>query len=331
MHKLKRFSFKVLPEESGIRIDRLIVSKIKILSRNSVQKLVKERMVKVNGRLIDRVSYKVKSIDYIELFYSDYLKKKDLESIKPQKMKLNIIYRDSEIVVLDKQAGISMHPPSKEKTIISGLAYYYPDILKIMGNERYGIVHRIDKDTSGIVIVALNKRMHWYLTRQFELREVKKTYIAIVHGDAMKLQREKSKVFSAYIGRDKAHRKRFTIVDKDKGKISTTRFYFLLKKQTEEFGLISLIVAQPITGRTHQIRVHLKSLNLPIVGDKLYGLVKCRDKSDMLLHSYKIGLKMPTGEKKEFTTKYPIRFAKFFSEEEFKSKMQFYEKYIFEN
>lgn len=229
--------------------------------------------------------------------------------VLPEKIELDIIYEDKDLIVINKPAGMVVHPAfgHSSGTLVNALLEHCRDLSGIGGVERPGIVHRLDKETSGIIVIAKNDLVHRKLSQQFKDRKVKKKYLAIVQGDV----KCDGGVVDAPIGRSTSDRKKMTVVrllsEKDietnrnrprrsKSRESVTRY-----KVLKRYGDRTLVEASPETGRTHQIRVHMQHIGHPIVGDKIYGHKK--DRSDvMFLHSYYISFEHPvSGKMMEFS------------------------------
>lgn len=293
-----RYLFEVQEDEDGQRLDRMIVSHLANKSRSFIQKCIKKGLVKVNGKLVTKRSFRVSKTEEIEVEV-----KKDSKQgnyIRPSPMPIDIVYRDKDLLVVNKRAGVPVHPAkgNRDKTLINGLLYKFKELVKVGTPVKFGLVHRIDKDTSGVILVALNSHALWYFSRQFEEREVGKYYVAVVSGEIKKIFRQREKfACSNYIGRHPKDRKKMAVVAKEKGKLATTNFYYLESSLYEKLGRLSLVIAEPKTGRTHQVRVHLSHLGYPIIGDGIYGKKKF---SRMLLHAYMIKCKMLDGNIKVF-------------------------------
>ena len=252
----------------GHRIDKFLQSQINKLSRTRLQALIRDGQVKLNNIIINNPSKKIKEEDQIKINFPP--PKETL--IKPNKIPLNILYDDDDIIVINKFPGVVVHPGAGnyENTIVNGLLYKYQNNLSSIGGKlRPGIVHRIDKDTSGVIVVAKNDNSHINLSQQFANHTIKRVYEALVWG-SLKPQRGK---IQEKISRSIKNRQLMT-VRKEKGKMAITNYNTLKIFQNANLPKISLIECQLETGRTHQIRVHMNFKGNPILGDKSYGKLK---------------------------------------------------------
>lgn len=291
-------TIKVSKNESGQRLDLFLLSKLpKVVSRSFLQKLIKEGQIKVNNRQ-EKPSYKVKPNDEITL--PDRPVPQRIE-VLPEPIELNVLYEDSDIIVVNKPAGMIVHPiPSHTTgTLVNALLYHCRDLQGIGGELRPGIVHRLDKDTSGVMVVAKNDLAHRSLSLQFKNREVFKMYLALVHGKF----NEKEGQIQINVARHPTLRVKMTVAKE--GRIALT-FYKVLKS----FGdIASLVAAYPKTGRTHQIRVHMKYINHPILGDKLYGRADPIPVERQMLHAAILQFEHPrTNKQMKFIAPLPEDF-----------------------
>lgn len=240
------------------RIDKYLHGRFSNLSRRFLQDAIKAGAVKVNGKTV-KPSFKLGPADVVELT----LPEPPSKDILPEDIPLNIIHEDDEIIILNKQPGILVHPArgNTHGTLVNALAFYCDTLSSGLGEFRPGIVHRLDKNTTGVMVVAKNDTAQWKIAGQFERRQVNKTYLAIVHGTP-DLTRDR---INAPLGVHPRMREKYAIRP-DTGKESIT-FYEVL----ESFRGFSLMKMTPKTGRTHQIRVHLSYLKHPIVADDMYG------------------------------------------------------------
>ena len=252
----------------GNRIDKFLQSQINELSRTRLQTLIRDGQVKLNNITISDVSKKIKENDQIKINFPP----PKITFIKPKKIPLEILYDDDDIVVINKSPGVVVHPGAGnyEETIVNGLLFKYQNNLSSVGGKlRPGIVHRIDKDTSGVIIVAKNDNAHIRLSEQFSNHTIKRIYEALVWGS---LKPQNGKI-NEKISRSVKNRQLMS-VRKEKGKIAITNYKTLKVFQNLNLPKISLIECQLETGRTHQIRVHMNFKGNPILGDKSYGKSK---------------------------------------------------------
>ena len=252
----------------GNRIDKFLQSQINELSRTRLQTLIRDGQVKLNDITINDVSKKIKENDQIKINFPP----PKITFIKPKKIPLEILYDDDDIIVINKSPGVVVHPGAGnyEETIVNGLLFKYQNNLSSVGGKlRPGIVHRIDKDTSGVIVVAKNDNAHIRLSEQFSNHTIKRIYEALVWGS---LKPQNGKI-NEKISRSVKNRQLMS-VRKEKGKIAITNYKTLKVFQNLNLPKISLIECQLETGRTHQIRVHMNFKGNPILGDKSYGKSK---------------------------------------------------------
>ncbi|NLY66027.1 MAG: RluA family pseudouridine synthase [Tissierellia bacterium] len=289
----------IVEEESGERLDVYIADQIEDLSRSFISKLIKKGLILVNGE-VKKPKYIVKKGDLIQV---DIPERKDLEPY-PEDIPLDIIYEDDDIIVVNKPKGMVVHPApgSPNKTLVNALLNYTNDLSDINGKIRPGIVHRLDKDTSGVLVVAKNNKAHMDIAKQLKERSIKRIYIALVHG----VLNKDEGVIDAPIGRNPRNRLKMAVTHIN-SKEAITRF-----KVLERFSKYTLVELSLYTGRTHQIRVHLSYINHPVVGDSLYTNRKNEfGIKTQMLHALKLGLKSPsTGEYMEFEAKPLDEFTK---------------------
>lgn len=289
----------IVEEGSGERLDVYIADQIEDLSRSFISKLIKKGLILVNGE-VKKPKYIVKKGDLIQV---DIPERKDLEPY-PEDIPLDIIYEDDDIIVVNKPKGMVVHPApgSPNKTLVNALLNYTNDLSDINGKIRPGIVHRLDKDTSGVLVVAKNNKAHMDIAKQLKERSIKRIYIALVHG----VLNKDEGVIDAPIGRNPRNRLKMAVTHIN-SKEAITRF-----KVLERFSKYTLVELSLYTGRTHQIRVHLSYINHPVVGDSLYTNRKNEfGIKTQMLHALKLGLKSPsTGQYMEFEAKPLDEFTK---------------------
>ncbi|MBQ8300504.1 MAG: RluA family pseudouridine synthase [Clostridia bacterium] len=287
-----------LPENKGDRLDKFIADNSDI-SRSYAAKLCEDGLVTLGGKVLAK-KYKISGNEEIVI---EVPKPEEL-SIEPENIPLDIVYEDSDVIVVNKPQGLCVHPaPGNESgTLVNGLVYHCGDELSaINGVIRPGIVHRIDKDTSGLLIVAKNNDAHLKLSDQLKERKAMRKYVALVNGNI----KEDSGTINKPIARNPVDRKKMAVVQG--GREAITHFNVL-----ERFMQYTLVECILETGRTHQIRVHMASIGHSIVGDPLYGIKKEKFNLDgQLLHAKTIGFVHPSnGEMMEFTSEIPEHFTK---------------------
>ena len=283
-------------ENSGIRIDKFLINSTD-MSRSKIQKLIDDNYILVNNKSV-KTSYIVKDGDIITI--NEYEENSD---IIPENIPLDIVYEDEYLLVVNKPSGMVVHPApgNYSGTLVNALMYHCNNNLSLVnGNIRPGIVHRIDADTSGLLLVAKNDMVHNDLAKQISEKSVKRKYICLVHG----IIYEDSATIDAPIGRDTHDRKKMCVTD-DNSKDAVTHIRVL--ERYKDATLIECILE---TGRTHQIRVHMNYINHPVVNDPVYGYNKLDDKEfGQMLHAKEIGFIHPiTKEFMDFEVDPPKRF-----------------------
>lgn len=298
-------SYDVPIEFEGLRLDLFLAKKLPAISRSTLQKIIDGGRVKVDGKVKIKPSYQLSHNQTVEV---DIPAPKRTE-VSAEEIPLDVVYEDSDLIVINKPAEMVVHPAQGHKsgTLVNALLHHCTDLSGIGGVERPGIVHRLDKETSGLMVVAKNDFTHEKLSKMFQDRLVTKKYLALVHG----VVKEDEGTIEEPIGRSTSDRKKMAVINiktdeqikanakrprKLKSRNAITHFKVL--KRYKDKTLLELKLE---TGRTHQIRVHLSHIHHPIVGDKIYGLKK--DKTpEMALHSYYLSFMHPrTGEVMEFT------------------------------
>lgn len=277
---MKTHEFKIENQELvGQRIDKLLPEFNNEWSRSQIQDLIKEDLVTVNEKVI-KSNYKVKLNDFIIVTEKEVVE----ADIQPENLNLDIYYEDEDVAIVYKPKGMVVHPSPGHYsgTLVNGLMYQIKDLSGINGEIRPGIVHRIDKDTSGLLMIAKNDIAHRGLVEQLMDKSVKRKYTALVHGNIP----HDYGTIDAPIGRNEKDRQSMDVVDN--GKEAVTHFNVL-----EHFNDYTLIECQLETGRTHQIRVHMKYIGYPLVGDPKYGPRKTLDIGGQALHAGVIGFEHP--------------------------------------
>jgi 23S rRNA pseudouridine1911/1915/1917 synthase len=260
----ERMSLVVDKGQEPLRLDKFLVARVEGASRNKVQKAIESGRVTVNAKVVPP-NYKIKPKDEI-IVYSD--KEVQGEEIVPEQMELNIVHEDEEILIINKPVGLVVHPASGNPrgTLINGVAWYLRKQNSHLTEEslpRFGLVHRIDKNTSGLMVLAKTARAVTSLAKQFFDHSIKRQYMALAWGDVQ----EETGTVVAHVGRHQRFRKLFDAYPEgDYGKDATTHY-----KVLERFGYVTLLQCELETGRTHQIRVHMKYLGHPLFNDELYG------------------------------------------------------------
>jgi len=286
---MKEYSF--LADSSGVRLDKFVGEKCPELSRTHAQKLIAGGFITVNGRPA-KSSLKLNAGDSVHIT----IPPEPPSRLTPEDIPLNIIYEDDDLLVVDKPAGLAVHPAPGHPghTLVNAVLNYLPGLAENGDSLRPGIVHRLDKDTSGLLLVAKNRVAHANLSEQFKSRSVAKSYLVLVRG---KLTPE-SGFIEAAIGRDPRNRQRMAVVSR--GREARTEY-----RVVRYVGDCSLLEIKPETGRTHQIRVHLAAIGFPVMGDTTYG-VKSSHLSRQFLHAAKLGFKLPsTSQYVEFESPLP--------------------------
>ena len=283
--------------EKGVRLDSYITKKLNDLSRANIQRLIEDGNILVNSAK-QKISYKVNSGDKIEITIPEP-KKIDL---KPQDIKVEIVYEDNDIIVVNKPKGLVVHPGNgnPDGTLVNAIMAHCEDSLSGIGGEiRPGIVHRIDKDTSGLLVIAKNDKAHINLSEQIKNREVKKIYIALVRGNIP----ENEATINMPIGRSTKDRKKMAVVKN--GKEAVTHF-----KVIDRFKNYTLLEIKIDTGRTHQIRVHMAEIGYPVVGDMVYSNGKNEfGVEGQMLHAKSLDFKHPiTGKNMHLEAELPKYF-----------------------
>jgi 23S rRNA pseudouridine1911/1915/1917 synthase len=288
----------IVPKGTGrTRLDRFVAAELTGYSRARLQKLIREKFVKVNGAAA-RPRDLVRAGDEIELTEPTPEKIDN----QPEAIALDILFEDDDLIVINKTAGLVVHPGAghREHTLVNALLHHCPALSVIGGKERPGIVHRLDKDTSGCLVVAKNDETHRSLSEQFAARTVEKVYLALVAGKL----RKSVGIIDERIGRHPVHRQRMSIAA-SRGRTAKTEY-----RVVRESDQASLIECRLHSGRTHQIRVHLNHLGHPILGDKLYASKRAKEFPRQMLHAWKLGFRHPTTvEWKNFTAALPADFT----------------------
>lgn len=309
----RRLEFRVAPEHEGMRLDLFIIQCDQSLTRSQVKGLVEKGRVSVDGKSAGKAGELIEKgqLVKIEIPATEKL------DLTPHEVGIEILYEDEDLAVLEKPAGVSVHPSETEKgpTVVHGLLLKLKTLSSVGGVERPGIVHRIDKGTSGILVVSKTDQAHLGLSAQFKAHTIDRRYRALVYGEP-----NKSGKIETFFGRNPNHRKKMT------GKLTEGRKAITHWQTLSTYGAVSLIECRLETGRTHQIRVHLSEMGFPIVGDPLYCdnerrarafakkqprlSANCLALNHQLLHAFRLGFKHPnSGKHLEFESPLPNDFT----------------------
>ncbi|OGX17487.1 MAG: hypothetical protein A3K83_00705 [Omnitrophica WOR_2 bacterium RBG_13_44_8b] len=299
---MQEYSIKVPPESSGMRLDLFIMSffenKKLGFSRNFVQKLIADEKVTLKDMTDVKPHYKVKTNDELKVTVEE----KKSDTLKPENIPLDVVYEDNDLAIINKPSGLVVHPApgNYEHTLVNALLYRFKNLSDI-NPERPGIVHRLDRETSGLIAIAKNNFSHQSLAKQFAKHSIKRKYVAIVKG---RVELDEN-VIELPIERHAVKRKTMSVGYSSGSKYAKT-FYRTLKR-SRNFSLLEL---EPFTGRTHQLRVHLAFLDYPILGDSKYG--KNDEFPRLALHAKSLGFIHPRSQEYvEFDSEMPEEFKKF--------------------
>ena len=285
--------YSLAVDKPGVRLDKYVAEQCPELSRTQVQKLIGDGYIKVNNH-IARAGLKLNVGDRLTIV----LPPPTPSSLLPEDIPLKILYEDDDVLVIDKPAGLTVHPAPghPSQTLVNAILSHLSSLPDTGDWQRPGIVHRLDKDTSGVMLVAKNSAAHQNLTDQFKNRLVTKAYLVLVKGHLT----PKEGIIEAPIGRDRRHRERMAVVTEDRGREARTQYHVI-----EYIDGYTLLEVRPETGRTHQIRVHLGAIGYPVVGDKIYG-VKSAHLARQFVHASRLGFHLPsTGNYVEYTADLP--------------------------
>ena len=317
MNKIKTFSVEEIGNNP--RLDKFLAAKFNDITRTQIKKIIISKNLSINNKIVSSPSQKVRIGDKISFSISENKN----EYIKPEKIKIDIVYEDNDLIVLDKPSGIVVHPGAGNKsgTLVNGLVYHYnKNLSDLNGIYRPGIVHRIDKETSGLIVVAKNNFSHAKLAKQFSDHTIKRKYLALIWGVLRPL---KGKIITL-ISRSKKNRQ-LMAVSEISGKKAITNYKTLKIFANDEIPKISLVECILETGRTHQIRVHLSHKGNGLIGDKKYGKQKkmkfkkinkkveevLKSFNRQALHAQSLGFTHPSKNRQiEFGSKLPQDFKK---------------------
>lgn len=285
-----------ITNEKG-RLDKVLTEQLSDYTRSQIQQWLKEDAVLLNNQPM-KANYKVKSGEVFQIVIPEPVSL----DLLPENLPLDIVYQDEDVAVVNKPQGMVVHPSAghPDGTLVNALLYHLKDLSSINEVIRPGIVHRIDKDTSGLLMIAKNDVAHEVLAKQLKDKTSLRKYIALVHGN---IPHDKGTI-NAPIGRSKSDRKKQAVIEE--GKSAVTHFTVL-----ERFGEFTLVELQLETGRTHQIRVHMQYIGFPVAGDPVYGPRKTLAGNGQYLHAKLLGFKHPrTGEQMVFEAPLPEIFEK---------------------
>lgn len=284
-----------VPGPEAERLDKALVIQIGDYSRTRLQALIREGRVLIDGKVAEKSGQIVEPGQMVRI----ELPEPEPTALIPEAIPLDVVFENADVIVINKPAGMVVHPSigHAHGTLVHAALAHAPDLPGVGGEQRPGVVHRLDKDTSGLILIAKNDPAHRWLQDQFRLRKVEKVYLALVDGFPPTPEGR----IEAAIARDPSKRKRMAVVPDDRGRESITEY-----QTRETFAAHTLIEAHPRTGRTHQIRLHLAFLGTPIVGDMVYGRKKpTLPVSRHFLHAARLTVQLP-GESKPRTFSAPL-------------------------
>lgn len=297
---MNKYELEVDEEFEGKRVDGFLPKVIDDISRGYIQTLIEDGALEINGEIIKVKKYKLKLGDKLILRVPEAT----VLEVEAEDIPIDIIYEDQDVIIVNKAQGMVVHPApgNYNATLVNAIMYHTKDLSSINGVIRPGIVHRIDKDTSGILMIAKNNNAHNSLASQLKIHSITRKYYALVNGNV----KEDSGTIDQPIGRNPKDRLKMAVVKKN-SKEAITHYRVI-----ERFSGYTLVECSLETGRTHQIRVHMRYIGHPLVGDPLYGVKNCKIKHNgQLLHAKIIGFTHPrTGEYMEFDSELPEYFQK---------------------
>jgi 23S rRNA pseudouridine1911/1915/1917 synthase len=281
--------------ESTLRLDKFLAEQIRQLSRAKLQEMISNGEVQINGKVVTKAAQKLEHGDHVETV----LVFEEEDELKKQALVLDVLYEDENVIVLNKPAGLVVHPGAghNKNTLVNALIYHWPEIAQVGEPKRPGIVHRLDKETSGVMIAARNQAAYEWLVKQFKGRKVQKSYLALVDGTPP----TPTGRIETRIGRDEKIRQRMAVTYGEKGRKAVTE-YFTKKDYLDH----TLVEVNPLSGRTHQIRVHMAFIGCPVAGDRVYGRRKSSLEIDrFFLHASGLNVRLP-GEKEKHSFEAPL-------------------------
>ena len=304
LNTMRKGKIKIDPSDTGKRLDKFLSEYFPGYSRAFIQKSIKDGSTKVNGVEV-KSHYNLRENDVVDVFLTD----NQVYFPKPEKIRLKIVFENSNLAIVEKPFGMVIHPTEEGKhlsgTLVNALLNHFgsKNLSNIGGLLRPGIIHRLDKDTSGLLIIAKNNKIHKYLVGIMKKRNITKKYIVLVRG---RLKHETGRI-EAPLTRAKRDRKKIGLAMNEEGRDAITEYNVI-----DFYGFCSLVEATILTGRTHQIRVHFASIGHPVAGDELYGDKKINKDLRKLglkrqfLHAAKLSFKMPDGEEINVKNKLPL-------------------------
>ena len=283
-------------QEVANRLDKFLVTQLPEYSRSRLQSLIKQGRVDVDGTTVTKSGYMLENLAEIEV----RIPPPQPSELVPEEIPLDIIFENQDLIIVNKPAGMVVHPAAGHQsgTLVHAALGYKADFQGVGGTQRPGVVHRLDKDTSGLILLAKNDFAHQWLQEEFRTRQVDKTYLALVDGAP---PTDQGRVEAA-IGRDGVDRKKMAVVPPNHGRSAVSE-YVTISKFTQH----TLLEVHPITGRTHQIRLHLAFLGCPVVGDRIYGKRNpTLDLKRQFLHAARLKVRLPgKADKNEFEAPLP--------------------------
>lgn len=281
---MKHSEFRFIVEtEEDLRVDKYLAEQLPDISRSQIKAMIESGNVTLDGIPIDKAGTKIKSGCVLEILVVE----KHEGGLVPEVLPLDILHEDDQVIVLNKPSGMVVHPGAGNPggTLVNALLAHYPPIREVGESDRPGVVHRLDKDTSGVIMFAKTDKAYKWLVKQFKSRDVRKTYLVLVDGHPP----TPTGRIEAPVERDTHYRTRMAVGKRGQGKPAISE-YFTLQKFAEH----ALLEVHPITGRTHQIRVHLSYIGVPVVGDTLYGRRKPSISIDrFFLHAKTLTVRLP--------------------------------------
>lgn len=292
--KQREYRFEVEADDA-VRVDQYLSDQLPDISRSQIKLLIEAGHVTLDGDVVDKAGTKAKPGSVIDILVVE----RDTDGLEPEDILLDILYEDNQVIVLNKPSGMVVHPGAGNfsGTLVNALLAYHPPIRDVGEADRPGVVHRLDKETSGVLIFAKTEKAYKWLVKQFKSRDLQKTYLALVDGHPP----TPTGRIEAPIERDSKMRTRMAVGLRGQGKSATSEYFEL-----NRFNHHTYLEVHPITGRTHQIRVHLSYLGTPVVGDTLYGRRKpSLDMDRFFLHAKTLSVKLP-GDRAPRTFEAPL-------------------------